>query len=322
LSDGWRGSAVTGDGSVSRPPGHRGQWLPKFVAASAIWGCSFLFIKVGLEDLTPVQVAFARTGLGALAMAVAGWAAGERLPRDLVLWRQLFVLGLFWNVIPFLLFSWAETRITSVLAGLFNATTPLFTVAVVCGALRLEPLTRRRVAGLAVGFAGVLVVLGPWRGTGEIELVASLACVAATAAYGVGYGYTRLRLSDRRDSALSLTAGQLWCATAVLGLMTLWSPRPTTISLQVMGSMLALGVLGTGVAYVLNVSLIRAAGPTIASMTTYVIPVFSTVAGLVVLGEPLSWNEPVGAVIVLAGVALAQGQPRLTPSRRPPRPPR
>lgn len=295
----------------------RRSWLWRFVAASAIWGCSFLFIKVGLEDLTPTQVAFARTGLGAVAMATVAALTGERLPRDLVLWRQLFVLGIFWNVVPFLLFSWAETRITSVLAGLFNATTPLFTVLVVSGVLRIEPLTRRRLAGLAVGFLGVLVVLGPWRGVGGIELTASLACIGATAAYGVGYGYTRLRLSHRTDAAVTLTAGQLWCATAVLGVLTLWSPLPASVSPQVVGSMLALGILGTGVAYVLNVSLIRSAGPTIASMTTYVIPIFSTAAGIAVLGEPLSWNEPLGAAIVLGGVALAQQRAReLTPTRR------
>ena len=291
-------------------------WVVRFLAASAIWGCSFLFIKVGLRDLVPVQVAFGRTAIGALTMLLALAVTRDRLPRGRTLWSRLFVLGLLWNVVPFVLFAWAETRISSALAGILNATTPLFTMLVITTVMREERLTGRQVVGLFVGFAGVLVVLGPWRGLGDIELAASLACVGATACYGLGYAYTRRHFAGRAESAVALTTGQLLSASVVLAVVTLTStPAPGTLSLDVIASMIALGALGTGVAYVLNYGLIRDVGPTVASMTTYVIPIFATVAGVVVLSEPLSWNEPLGALVVLSGVALAQGSQAVSNSR-------
>lgn len=284
----------------------RPTWLGAFLTASVIWGCSFLFIKVGLRDLSPPQVAFARTALGAIT--VAGWVMirRDRWPRSVRVWMQLAVLGVFWNVAPFLLFSWAETRLSSVLAGLFNAATSLFTALVVVVALRDERLTRAVAGGLVVGFVGVIVVLGPWRGGGEVDLSASLACIGATACYGMGYGYSRRVLLGQGYSPAVVTAGQLVTASLMLFAVVMWLPLPERIGADVVWSMLALGALGTGVAYLVNLHLIGTAGPTVASMTTYVTPIFSTLAGVIVLGEVLSWNQPVGALIVLGGVALTQ----------------
>jgi len=291
---------------VSTPTAPPRTWIGPFLAASAIWGCSFLFIKVGLRDLGPTQVAFARTALGAVTMTAWLFARGERLPRGRQVWWQLTFVGVMWNVAPFLLFSWAETRLSSVLAGLFNAATPLFTALVVAVVLRLERLGAARAAGLWVGFGGVLVVLGPWRDTGEVEVLASLACIGATACYGVGYAFTRRVLLARPETAAALTAGQLLSATAVLAVVAAPAGVPDHLGADVVGSMLALGALGTGVAYLLNFGLISSAGPTVASMITYVVPIFSTVAGVVVLDESLTWNQPVGALVVLGGVALTQ----------------
>jgi drug/metabolite transporter (DMT)-like permease len=168
---------------------------------------------------------------------------------------------------------------------------------------------RALLAGLLVGFAGVVVVLGPWRAAGGAELAGQLMCLGATLGYGLAFPYLRRTLSGRSESALSLSAGQLLCATGLLAVVAPFAGGPTGSGLDTVGAMLGLGVLGTGLAYVLNFTIIRRAGATIASTVTYVIPLFSTALGIVVLGERPTWNEALGALVVLAGVACAQATP-------------
>jgi drug/metabolite transporter (DMT)-like permease len=169
------------------------------------------------------------------------------------------------------------------------------------------------VIGLVVGFAGVLVVLGPWREIGG-QLDGYLACFAAAACYGLAYPYTRRVLADRPESGVSLSTAQVLCGTAQLAPFVAATSAPHRFPLDSVLSLIALGAGGTGIAYVLNYDLIRRAGAQVASTVTYVVPLFATVLGVAVLGEDLSWNQPVGAAIVLAGVALTQG--RLSRRRR------
>ena len=211
----------------------------------------------------------------------------------------------------FSLYAYGEMHVTSILAGIYNATTPLMTLLVVLLVLPEERPTRGRLMGLGTGFAGVLVVLGIWQGLGGKELLGNLACLAAASCYGLGYPYIRKYLSGRTESSVVLSTVQLLCGTVELAIVTpLFTAIPTSMSAQVMGSVLALGVLGTGLGYILNYSLIRDAGATVASTVTYVVPLFSTLVGVVILGEPLSWNQPVGGSIVLCGVIISQ-MPRL-----------
>src|SRR5919202_3509021 len=161
-------------------------WLPEFVLLSAIWGASFLFIKVGDRALAPLQVAFVRCALGALALVAILLARRDRLPRERRLWAHLFVVALLFNSVPFGLFAWGETEVSSVVAGIANATTPLNVLLVSLAVLPTERPTRDRVLGLALGFLGVAVVLGPWRDIGG-QLLGYLACLAAAACYGVGF---------------------------------------------------------------------------------------------------------------------------------------
>ena len=172
-----------------------------------------------------------------------------------------------------------------------------------------ERLSRDRVLGLLTGFAGVVLVLGPWRGLGHGELVGHLACAVAAVCYGLAWPYVRRHLIPRADSAIALAAGQLLCATAILALAApLATGLPTAkLGIDGIGSLLSLGVLGSGVAYALNYSIIRAAGSAVGSTVTYLIPVFSTLLGVIVLGEALSWNQPAGAIMLLLGVAFASG---------------
>lgn len=287
------------------------RWPAQFLLLALIWGSSFLLIKVALEALAPLHVAFGRMVLGAAALLVVLLVRRAALPRDRRLWGLLAGAALLNNVAPYTLFAYGEQYVSSVLAGIFNATTPLLTLAVAMATLPEERPTRQRLVGLLVGFAGVLVVLGFWRGLGGTSLLGSAACLGAAACYGLGGPYTRRYLSGRAESDLSLSTAQLLLASLLLVLvLPVAGPVPTQLPARVVLSMLGLGVLGTGLAYLVFYSMIRVAGATTTSTITYVIPLVSTALGVAVLGESLSWNQPVGALVVLAGVALSQGMLR------------
>jgi drug/metabolite transporter (DMT)-like permease len=303
-------------------------WVPPFLLLAMIWGSSFLFIKVGVRELHPLHVAFGRVGAGALVLLVVLAIARDRLPRDPRLWGHLAVMAAVANVAPFTLFGYGEQRISSVLAGIWNATTPLVALPAAVLAFRTERMSVRRAVGVVLGFAGVLVVLGVWRGVGGAELTGQLMCLAAAACYGVAIPYQRRFVTDRPESGLALAATQLLLATAQMAVLSALvagaPPAPGSLSADVIGSVLALGALGTGLAYVLLFRVIRAAGATTASTVTYVIPLFAILVGVLVLGEHIAWYEPVGGLVVLTGVAIAQGGPARLPrpswARRPSRP--
>ena len=275
-------------------------WRAQFVLLAVIWGSSFLCIKVLGETWAPLHVALGRVALGALFLLGVLAVRRVALPRGGV-WRHLAVVALLMNAVPFALFAYGETKVSSVLAGLWNATTPLWTLVVVLALLRDERPDRRKLIALAGGFAGVTLLLGPWKGLGEDELLGHLACLAAAACYGLGLPYTRRHLSGRPEGGLALAAGQLLCATAMLAVVAPFAGVPTArLGVDAWASLAVLGILGSGVAYVLTHAIVRAAGPTTFSTVTYLIPVVSTALGVLVLSEPLGWNEPAGAAVVLA----------------------
>jgi drug/metabolite transporter (DMT)-like permease len=286
----------------------RAPWLERYVLLSAIWGTSFLFIKVADRQLAPLQVVLGRLALGAATVLVVLLMRRERLPSDKRTWGHLAFLAVVSNALPFSLIAYGETHISSVLAGLWNATTPLFTLLIALAFLPEERPTRRRVGGLLLGFLGVALVLGPWSGLGGTSLEGSLEVAGASACYGVSFVYMRRYVTAQSDARVSLVAGQLLCGTVIMAAAALlFTSAPAHLSAEPVLSVAALGALGTGVAYVLNYAIVDRAGATIASTVTYLIPLFATACGVAVLGEGLAWNEPVGALVVLAGVALSQG---------------
>jgi drug/metabolite transporter (DMT)-like permease len=291
--------------------GDLGRWLPSYLALAAIWGTSFLFIKVGVRELHPLWLTFGRVAAGTLTLLVVLAVLRRRLPRDPVLWGHLTVVAMLGVVLPFTLFGFGEQRVSSVLAGIWNAATPLVALPLAVLAFRTERMTWRRSAGLAVGFAGVLVVLGVWRGVGGAQLTGQLMCFGAAMCYAVAIPYQKRFIAGRTGSGLSLAAAQLLIALAVLGiaapLLAGAPPAPAALSTDVLLSVLALGALGTGLAFVLNFRVIRVAGASTSASVTYLMPVVATLVGVLVLREHLVWNQPVGALIVLAGVAVSQG---------------
>ncbi|WP_353112354.1 DMT family transporter [Microbacterium sp.] len=292
--------------------------LAQFVLLALIWGSSFLFVAVGLTGLSPVQVVLGRLVSGAIALALICAIGRRRLPRSPAVWGHLFVVGLLLCVFPFLLFAWAQQGISSGLASIYNATTPLMTVLVSLVALRAERPTRAGILGLIVGFCGVLIVLGPWNGLGGGDAWAQAACLGATACYGTAFVYLRRFVAPRGLDAIPVATVQVGLGAAVMLLLAPFiAMTPVRVSPAVVLAILALGALGTGVAYVWNTNIVAAWGATNASTVTYLTPVVGVALGVLVLSETVTWNEPVGAVVVILGIAVAQGRLRRRRSSSP-----
>jgi drug/metabolite transporter (DMT)-like permease len=286
-------------------------WRAQFAALAVMWGSSFLCIKVLGRHWAAPDVALGRVALGAVFLVGLMGVRRLPLPRGRI-WLHIAVVAMLMNAVPFTLFAYGETKISSVLAGLWNATTPLTTMVVLLTVMREEPLDARRLAGLVGGFMGVALLLGPWHGLGGGHWLGHLACLGGAICYGLGVPYARRHLAGRPESGVSIAAGQLLCATLVLLLVL---PLAGTPSLRLgagpWASLIVLGVLGSGVAYVLMHAIVRAAGASRFSTVTYVIPVVSTTLGVVLLSEPLSWNEPVGAAVVLGAMWWSSGARRV-----------
>ncbi|RAK27621.1 drug/metabolite transporter (DMT)-like permease [Actinoplanes lutulentus] len=286
------------------------RWFPAYLALAAIWGTSFLFIKVGVRELHPLWLTFGRVAAGALVLVVALAITRDRLPRDWRLWGHLQVVALLGVVVPFTLFGFGEQRVSSVLAGIWNAATPLVALPLAALVFRTERLTARKVAGIGIGFAGVLVVLGVWQGVGGSQFTGQLMCFAAAMCYAVAIPYQKKFIAGRAGSGVSMAGAQLLSALAQLAIVApLFAgapPNPLDLSTDVILCVLALGALGTGLAFVLNFHVIRVAGVSTSSSVTYLMPVVATVVGVLILREHLHWNQPVGALIVLIGVAVTQ----------------
>ncbi|MFD9372504.1 DMT family transporter [Streptomyces sp. NPDC060020] len=285
-------------------------WRVRFAILSVVWGFSFLLIKVGTEAYAPFQVALGRVLFGALALLAVLLVRREKLPRGRRTWGHLTVAALLLNTAPFSLFAYAELSIPSSLAGICNATSPLWGMALSMVALSEDRPTRRRFAGLGLGFLGVLIVLGAWQGFSGVDARGTALALLAALCYPIGWIYVRRTLAGTPGSPVALTGGQLMVSTLQLSLVSaLFTTAPSSFPLWPTLSVIALGALGTGMALQMQYGLVTEVGPTTAQMVTYFIPVIATAAGVLVLGEQLHWNTPVGAAIVLAGAALSQTRP-------------
>lgn len=268
---------------------------------------SFLFIKQGLEFLTPVGVAFGRCALGAITLIIIAKSRGVQLPKEPKIWAHLLVVALLLNVIPGILFALAETKVTSILAGIINAVTPLMTVLAILLIGRDEHPSKSQLIGLAIGFLGVATVMGIWQGFGENPILYVLMLLFAVTCYGFSFPYSRRFVMPYKLEPTQMATVQLICAATVLlpGYLIDGIAKDEFRPVPLI-SMLCLGIFGSGLAYIWNFQLIREAGSAIASSVTFVTPVVAVIAGIIFLGESLVWYEPVGALIVLFGAAVAQ----------------
>jgi len=313
-----RDSAVTTDAmKATRVP-----WQVKFTALAFIWGSSFLLMKIGLRSLAPVQISGLRILSGAAVLMLLLTASRGRLPRDRRTWGHLMVTGFFLGALPFTLFALGEERVSSALAGIGNSITPIATVVFSLLLLRNDPIGARKVVGVLIGFAGVLIIMQPWQSQGRPDLVGFGITLVAGMSYGLGWTYTKRFLGKADFGGLTLptaqmltSAGQMlvaltiWWATqrGRLSLAAPWSLHANTAGGSVLLpllAVLALGVVGTGIAMSFQYDVVRAAGPTVGASVTYLIPVVSVALGVLVLGERLQWPQFAGAAVVLGAAVL------------------
>ena len=282
-------------------------WIPSYLALGIAWGCSFIFIKLGLEFLTPFGVAFGRCALGAATLLIVARMRGYQLPRDPKARLHIWVVALLLNVIPGILFALAETEVTSILAGIINAVTPLMTIIAILVVNREEKPKIFQILGLVIGFIGVLTVLGVWNGLGENPLWAILVLLLAVSCYGISFPYTRRFVMPYKLKSESVVSLQLTLAALTLLPLYLFDGiAKDEYRLGPVLGMLGLGVFGSGFAYLWNFKVMQEAGSAIASTVTYLTPLVAVAVGLIFLGEKITWHEPVGALIVLLGAAIAQ----------------
>lgn len=273
-----------------------------------IWGASFLFMKVALDGVSFTQVAWSREILGAITLGLIMIIGRHRLPREPIVWLHFLVIGITSCVIPHLLFVWAEQSVSTGLAAIYNSVTPLATAVLAALVFRVERLVRMQVVGVLIGVLGVIIIIGPWHVSALTgDFYGQLACIGAAVSYGIAIGYIRKFVSRRPISGTTVAFMTVGMAAAVMIVLTPFiAIGPVSLTLPVVASLLLLGALGTGLAYIWNIGVLRAWGPTSVSTVTYVIPVVAVILGIVILRETFSWNEPVGAVLVLVGILFTQ----------------
>ena len=287
----------------------RKSWLPAYLALGTVWGCSFIFIELGLEFLTPFGVAFIRCGLGAITLLIFTKIRKVDLPKDRKIWQKLWVVAMLLNVIPGVLFAFAQQYVTSVLASIINAGTPLMTLVFMLIVFREEKLKPEQIIGLLIGALGVLTVVGVWKDLGDNQLVGVIALLIAISCYGASYPYSTRNVIPLKLKPEALATGQLiMAAVTLLPFFIINGISNDFYRPQSVIAMLCLGIFGSGFAYIWNFAITAAAGSAIASTVTYLTPVVAVIVGFLYLGEVIVWHEIVGALIVIVGALLSQGR--------------
>ncbi len=288
------------------------EWMA-FGLLGLIWGSSFLWIKIGVESITPIMLVTLRVSFGLLALLVVVLVQRQSLPRDRSTLLKYLFMGVFNLVVPFLLITWGETKIDSSLASILNAATPLFVIIIAHFWLHDEKITGARLGGLLLGFAGVVVLvlqnLKPETMQGDI--LGELAVLLATVSYAVALIFSRRYLRGTKPVVQSTMI--LVMATALMWIIMPAADRPLVFPVTPLTwiAVIWLGMLGLCVAYLLFFHLNNVWGPTRASLVTYVFPVVGVVLGIVFLSEPLTWNMIVGSILVVGGIGVVNRKPRV-----------
>lgn len=284
-------------------------WLPAYLALGLVWGCSFIFIELGLVFLSPFGVTFVRCALGAITLLIFAKARKVELPKGKAIWKKLWVVAMLLNVVPGVLFAFAQQYITSALAGIINATTPLMTLIFMLLIFREEKIKREQVYGLLIGALGVMTVMGVWKELGGNQLIGIIALLVAVACYGASYPYSTRNVIPLglKPEALA-TCQLLMAAVTLLPLFIFEGFSSNNYESRSIFAMLCLGIFGSGFAYIWNFTVTAAAGSAIGSTVTYITPVVAVIVGWLYLNEEIVWHEPVGALVVIIGALLSQGR--------------
>jgi drug/metabolite transporter (DMT)-like permease len=296
------------------------EWLV-FGALGFAWGSSYLFIKIGVETLTPLTLVAGRLAIGAAVLAVVMVLARQALPRHRSAYVHLLGVAMLGIVIPFFLITWGEQSISSALAAILNGTVPLFAVMLAAVILIDEPITTNRLVGLVVGFAGVVLITSPSFATGlDGSLAGQLALLGASVSYAAAGVYARRFVKGVAPlGSAFLEVGFAFVIS--LGLAFAFeNPLATRVEVSTVVSVVWLGLIGSGLAFLGFFYLLNRWGATRTSMVAYLLPVVGVVLGVLVRNEAISLPVLGGMVLIIGGVALANmrfGQRRLIGRRQP-----
>ncbi len=281
-----------------------------FVLLGFFWGSSYLFIKIGVDHgLTPFMLVTLRLLIGFLLLATVVAVAREALPRDPRTYGHLAVMGAVNIAIPFSLITWAERTVDSALASILNAAVPLFVIIIASVFLRDERITLNRLAGLAIGFVGVAILVGfdPGDLAGN-NISGEIALVGSTFSYACGAVYARRNIHGLRPMIPALF--QVGFALTMMSILTLVFERPfaTPIAPEALFAVIWLGLLGSGLAYLVFFRLLGRWGATRTSMVAYLLPVYGIALGALVLSEPIDARLLIGTALIIGGVALVNSK--------------
>ena len=281
-------------------------WMLLF-GLSLLWGGSFFFVEVALNGLPPLSVVWGRVALGAVFLALAIVATGGRFPRGRTVWAALIGMGVLNNVVPFTLFAVAQGQITGAMAAILNATTPLWGLVLAHLLTVEEKITTPKAVGLALGFGGVVVMMG---GMATGDTFASVACLLAAFFYGLAAWWSR-RFARMGVPPLTIAFGQVTCSALMLLPVWLWLDQPFAMpvpSMQVLGAVIGLAALSTALAYLIFFRLLASAGSINLSLVTFLIPVSATLLGVVFLDQTLQPRHVAGFALIALGLAAIDGR--------------
>jgi drug/metabolite transporter (DMT)-like permease len=281
-------------------------WLTplELILLGAIWGASFLFMRIAATEFGPFALVEVRLALGALILTPFLWREKSSFTRNSIV--RLAGIGLINSAVPFVLFAWGAERAPAGIGAITNAMTVMF-AALVAFVVYGEPIGRRRVIGLVVGFTGV-VVLASDRASGDGVLSAALAGTTAAACYGIGVNLVRRYLAG--VSASAVAAATLLCASVLILPFAIWTWPSHPLPEKAWLSAILLGILCTGAAFAIYYRLIGRIGASLAATVTYLVPLFSVLWSWAILGEGLTSRMAIAAGLILSGVALSQQRRR------------
>lgn len=276
-----------------------------FILLGAIWSASFLWIKIALNEVQPLTLVAYRVLFGLLTGLAVAFILRISLPRDWKTWRIFFILGVFNVALPFFLITWGEQSIDSAVAAILNATVPLFTVIMAHFFLSDDRITLPKITGLLIGFAGVVLLLSKDLSQGAHNpLLGQAAVILASSSYAGSYVYARLHTAEVPGQIRGMLP--LVSANAIMWVAAPLAERPLVIPhLPVTWlALLWLGVLGTGLAMLMQYYLVHEIGPTRATLVTYIFPLGGVLLGVIFLHESLSWQLAAGALLIISSIAV------------------
>ena len=292
------------------------KWLPGFIALGLVWGLSFLFVELALISFTPIGIAFLRGLLGAVSLLVLVGVTRQKLPRVWRHWLHISIVAVLLNAAPGFLFALGQETVSSSIAGVINATTPLMTVLIIISFFRDQTPTFDQFLGIVVGFFGILLVMEIFSSSNQASVAGVITLLMATLCYGLAMPYAKRFVSPLPYSPYVLAASQVSASAALTALPAiLWGITHDVITGTSLAGIALLGVLGTGVAYVWNYRNIELAGSVVASSVTYITPVVAVIAGVLVLGDQLSTSQVAGGILIVLSALLVQGRLRVTRPR-------